>query len=324
MKTARRLRGLECVAAIAIASSACTLPAPTPARGAPVLDHEGSGPSPVAAPEVADAAIAANTGDPSSTASTRWEDPRAWTGSYPFETTTRSGDSYDYRFDVLEWDELVAAVVTVEGWKEHGELLCSARVADPSHLELLFEKHGPAVPASHEYKTGERIATIVRKDDQFGIEWAALKPIGIETPLTLAYTVVTPPAATGVPQGDAWSTAYPRDFMEVSSISARLDKLLGDQRQRLTNSFNIQSVVQRDGALVLMNGQMNRDSAVHGGVAYDIEHDEIHAFVYDPECKQRLDVWSENWANLRPAIKAWIRTTNAQRLPVREHRRSAP
>jgi len=235
-----------------------------------------------------------------------------WVSSYQYWSTTKQGDTYYYFVDILLWDELPGAEVDSWGWHESSQLMCGLHFKDPDHLELVFEEYGPADKSAHPYHPGDVLITLTKENRFRSPDWGALQPIG-EVRLDQAK------APDAIPDDKGWTSAYPRDFIDVPSISARLDKLLGDDRRRLNVAFHLQSPARREKDLVFLDGRQRRDNDVSAGIAYDVKKDTIYAFVSDPSCKRRLDVWSESAASQPRVVSRWLKAANVHGLPVRVH-----
>jgi len=235
-----------------------------------------------------------------------------WVETYQYPTFTKQGDAYYYFVDILLWDELPGAEIDSWGWRESSQLMCGLRLKDADHLELVFEKYGPADKSAHPYQPGDVLITLTKENRFTDPDWGALQPLG-------EVRFNEPKAPDAIPDDKGWSSAYPRDFIDVPSISARLDRLLGDDRRRLNLAFNLQSPARRDKDLVFLDGRQSRDDDVSAGIAYDVKKDTIYAFVSDPSCKRRLDVWGESAPSRPPAVSRWLKAANVHGLPVRVH-----
>jgi hypothetical protein len=122
-----------------------------------------------------------------------------------------------------------------------------------------------------------------------------------------------------VPTGAEWDDIYPNDFVRIPPIAERLEHVLGANHDQLVWSLRIQSKAQRRGTSILMNGALNRNSPVRAGIAYDTGHDKMHVFRYDPECKERVDEWSEDWSGLNSGVREWIASFNERKLPIKRN-----
>jgi len=56
------------------------------------------------------------------------------------------------------------------------------------------------------------------------------------------------------------------------------------------------------------------------GLVYDRMHDQLTAFLYDPICRERFEIWSENGRRLDASVSDWMRSENQPLLPILEHR----
>lgn len=226
-------------------------------------------------------------------------------------THARSGDEYFYAFEVLSWDELTGGRIRISGWQHDEELLCQVRARDAEHVEFSFEGYGPQDEFHASYESGAVLATVTKTWG--AVKWGALQPLG-------RVGDDEGPARVTIPTGAEWDEIYPNDFVRIPQIEERLERLLGANHDQLVWSLHVQSKAQRKGTSILMNGALNRSSPVRGGIAYDTARDKMHVFRYDPECKERVDEWSEDWPGMDSSVQQWVASFNERKLPVRKNR----
>lgn len=207
----------------------------------------------------------------------------SWVGVYRHE-----GSHAIYTVTVHARRGLFLARVRSSGWQVSDDLLCRVRQTGTDRLEIVFEKHGSAAGMANEYEVGDVVVTLVRAQGKVSIEWGKF------------------------PDPGDFESAYPKP------LSKRLDRLLGRERGRFeafsamtSGDFGVQS-----GDLIFMYGMEPHGGAGQAGLVHDTRRNELHAFIYDSECSEHVEVWSENWNHVTPQILDWMKSFNDPPLPI--------
>jgi len=207
----------------------------------------------------------------------------SWVGVYH-----RGGSQADYTVTVHSWRGLYLARVRASGWQLGDDLLCHVRQKGSDRLEIVFEKHGSAAGMANEYDVGDVVVTLVRAQGKVGIEWGEL-------------------------QGpDASESNYPQP------LSKRLGRLLGKERGRFEafSALRLSDFETQRGDLVFIHGVEPHGGSGQAGFVQDTRRDELHAFIYDSECTEHVEVWSENWNHVTPQILDWMKSLSDPPLPI--------
>jgi hypothetical protein len=228
-----------------------------------------------------------------------------WVGSY-----RREFRGYTCDVEVLKWRSQYVGRVGTSGIQVSSDLLCRVELDGSDRLRLVFQHHG-ANPGMQntDYTPGQIVLTLVRSQGGVQIEPAALVP----------HEEAEPPRPKTIKDLPSLDHLYADEFIRVEEVSRRLDRLLGGGRELFDRAVALQSPGARDGDTVFLAGSEPHGGARRAGVIYDARHDEITAFTADPECRERVDVWSENWGRVSPKTLDWIKQQGGAALPVRRH-----
>lgn len=228
-----------------------------------------------------------------------------WVGSY-----RREFRGYSCGAEVFKWRSQYVGRVETSGIQVSSDLLCHVELDGPDRLRLIFQ-HPGANPGMQntDYAPGQVVLTLVRSQGGVQIEPGALVP----------HEEPEPPRPKTIKDLSSLDQMYAHEFLGVEEVSRRLDRLLGGDRGLFDRAVALQRPGSRDGDTVFLAGGEPHGGARRAGVVYDARHDEITAFTADPECRERLDVWSENWGRVAPKTLDWIKQEGGGALPVRRH-----
>jgi hypothetical protein len=216
-----------------------------------------------------------------------------------------------YTVSVFEFGEQTLARVRAEGsdWSE--DLLARLRQTDAQTVALLFQNHGPAARKPRDFVAGAQLLRISKDSKGAALRWAALTPF--QPP---SAPPVAPLAPLTLAQVIALDSPSLSDLLRVPDILQRLDALLGARRKTFDEYSARRGSLTRSSDALSGVGYRAENVPQKAGLLYDTRSDELHVFLYDPDCRGHLDVFSEKPAHFSADIRAWVQDQNDAALPL--------